>query len=363
MTRAVLALLCALSAGRGAGATTLVEAWRVGDPGHGTPLMAGATVAYITRQYDLVAVVRWTGAIRWRARLLRPSTPANLRVIDAGGLIVAGVEALQAFDTNTGAEVWRVPDLGRYLGVAGDGAVLTGSADGRLFSFDPADGRVRWASVVVAGATVYAPRADAADGVAAFASSGAAGVVAFDAETGALRWRRTWPAHPPLGGGWAGGPLLVGRIVVMAEGDGQLRGLDRETGDTRWTVPAPARAPGLPPQRDYRALAATAHTLFTSSMDGSVAAYALSVSDAPRLVWTYQDSRNGSAGFGLAVGPRWLWCPFVGGLVAINPATGQEVWRAPSRLSGNALPPATLGGTVWAASAAGLTSLREKEIT
>lgn len=358
----VLAVFLALSAGRGAGPISLVEAWRAGDQGHGTPLVAGVTVAYITSQYDVMAVDRWTGVIRWRAALVRPSTPANLRLVYDGHLIVAGVETLQAFDEDSGTEVWRAPGLGRYLGVAQRDVLLTGSPDGRLIRLEAADGRARWATVVAAGATVYAPRADAHGGVAAFASTGVVGLVAFDVDTGALRWQREWAAPRELGDGWGGGPHLAGTIAVMAEADGRLLGIDRRTGEIKWTVPMPDALPGAPPRRDYRAFAVNAHTLFTSSMDGSVAAYRLVDVAPPRLLWTYRDSRNGSAGFGLTLGPRWLWCPFIGGLVAIEPETGREVWRAPRRLSGNALPPASIGADVVVASAAGLTMFREKGI-
>lgn len=358
----MLAVLLACSSGGSAWATTLIEAWQTGDPGHGTPLVAGARVAYITRQYELAAFDRWTGRVQWRTALLRPSTPANLRLLGAGGTIIAGVEAVQAFDANTGTEVWRVPDLGRYLGIADRDVVVTGSPDGRLVRLDVTNGQARWATHVSDGATVYAPRADAHGGVAAYATPGTAGLVAFDVDTGALHWRRAWPSHPELGDGWGGGPQLSGPIVVMAEADGRLLGVDRGSGEIRWTVPMSDSLPDAPLRRDYRAFAVNAHTLFTSSMDGSVAAYRLSDVGPPVLTWTYRDSRNGSAGFGLTLGARWLWCPFIGGLVAIEPETGREVWRAPRRLSGNALPPASIGTTVMVASAAGLTSFREKGI-
>jgi quinoprotein glucose dehydrogenase len=110
-------------------------------------------------------------------------------------------------------------------------------------------------------------------------------LVAFDVETGKLRW------EAPLGimaDGWPPGSISLGGPMITAGGlifsaaavDPHLRAFDAETGKELWTVELPAAAQSTPMTyewngRQYVVICAGGHGKMGSKMGDSVVAFAL----------------------------------------------------------------------------------------
>jgi outer membrane protein assembly factor BamB len=114
-------------------------------------------------------------------------------------------EIVAAYDLTTGAPLWRHRDPARF-----------------------------WESNAGAG-----PRGTPAIGRGRIYALGATGIVnALDARTGAVIWSRnaaTDTGAPLPGWGFAGSPLIVGDVVIVATG-GRLAAYDAANGAPRWTA-------------------------------------------------------------------------------------------------------------------------------
>jgi outer membrane protein assembly factor BamB len=162
----------------------------------------------------LPAVARWPQALTrgWKATVgLGHASP-----VVAGDRVFVFAregedEVASAFDLATGRRLWRQPYAAPYTvnqaaASHGPGPKATPAASGgRLYTF----------------------------GISGIASC-------FDAGTGAVVWRRTFPEHragsPDYG--VAGSPIVDGGRVVLhagGPGDGSLQSLDAATGATRWS--------------------------------------------------------------------------------------------------------------------------------
>jgi outer membrane protein assembly factor BamB len=163
----------------------------------------------------------------------------------------------------------------------------------------------------------------ATDGSTAFFLTARHEVLALDAKTGVLNWRRS-TGEP--GESTAGSAVVVVGSVVVA-GDYNLVAFDRQTGSIRWRfIPAVGYAPGLylgdtagslvlagsPAGRIYALLPATGDLLWT-----------VQVIDGPATVFApATDGRVVAAGYTV------FGSPATGGVVCVDAASGRERWRA-----------------------------------
>lgn len=170
------------------------------------PVVAGDRVVVATDDGALVALDRRGGRPTWRVS-------------------VHGV--LAAWEADGGAPAWRTRYVRRLHGLAADATTLALVSGGTVAALSPEGGR-RWLVNTSAAPT------DVAVGAGLVATAGADGVVARDAGTGRVRWRRTDVAAtavavPPSG-----------PVVVL--GPAGVHTLDPDSGTTVDRPRAPDRA-------------------------------------------------------------------------------------------------------------------------
>ncbi|MDZ7617917.1 MAG: PQQ-binding-like beta-propeller repeat protein, partial [Patescibacteria group bacterium] len=168
----------------------------------------------------------------------------------------------ERFNAETGENVaWRVPLPGRGASgpiVVGDRVIVTASSGPRqdrlhVLCFDAATGDCQWhrqlwatgSTVVNAFGAVAAPT-PASDGELIFAFFSSNDLACFDL-AGNLKWFRGLTFESPTTRndvGMASSPLVVGGVVVVQmenQGASYAVGIDRETGQTAWSID---RVPG-----------------------------------------------------------------------------------------------------------------------
>jgi outer membrane protein assembly factor BamB len=164
----------------------------------------------------------------------------------------------------------------------------------------------------------------AVDGGSVYFLSSRHEVVALDASNGTERWRQN--TNEP-GATTEGSAIVVAGPVVVA-GDYNLVAFDRINGTFRWRfVPAIGFAPGIYLGDVSRGL------VFAGSPAGRV--YAVS-SLSGELVWSAVVATDGHTtvfqpatdGTDLVAGFTTFVSPHTGGVVVIDPVTGNERWRA-----------------------------------
>ena len=238
----------------GLAAETGAEQWRVDVP---APVLSFAfaaddgLVVAGTGDRGLIAVDATTGAERWRVDV--QATPFTAVMPD--GHVVAivgepgsGQEALVSLASATGDEVWRRPAEGRGFPVAfGDlavfGTVLPGSpqgptgpsggpGSGGVVALDAASGDVVWRRERDAGLP-FGPLLTSTSGdtiVANWSSGSEAGPSDLTVEAlgrdGSVRWETP---------GWRALAVVDDVIVVTTAQDGVV-GLDGETGEEQWRL-------------------------------------------------------------------------------------------------------------------------------
>jgi hypothetical protein len=155
-------------------------------------------------------------------------------------------------------------------------------------------------------------------------------MVAVDADTGAIRWRTTFPraADPSLGTNSAGGPVFYGDLVIATSGDGAIHAFDLEGGAIRWSLPRVSDVPLsaiIKAERDFRPLAISGSTLLSGSLTGVVIAFDLTTRQER---WRFYSPLSGSTVFRMTADESCLYLPYFSGeLVTLDVKTGVERWR------------------------------------
>lgn len=153
--------------------------------------------------WDLFALDRATGEVRWRYSPQAEYPAAAGIALDGGRVFSPGAQRMHAVDAATGAPLW-VADVGErpFAPVAADGAVYFGT-------------RAR-----IAGSPVL----------------GVGHAVALSAADGRVLWRTPLPGHPqfPNEGGANRPGALAHDLFIIAGRSGRVYGLDRGTGQVRW---------------------------------------------------------------------------------------------------------------------------------
>jgi outer membrane protein assembly factor BamB len=164
-----------------------------------------------------------------------------------------------ALDLQTGRVLWRfgwspLPDDPlRYskpaFRIAGDGdVVIAPASDARLFAIDVATGTQRW-MVTRNGCENFARDINSAtisQGIVVAVSCDA--LIAYDAVTGAERWRYRAAVGGEVNTG--GAPLSDGTVVTVMNIAGWLTSWDLRTGQKVWQYRTPSREDGTGKLRD-----------------------------------------------------------------------------------------------------------------
>jgi outer membrane protein assembly factor BamB len=179
----------------------------------------GKTVEYV------LAVDAATGEERWRAATTAsPDEYASPPAV-ADGLLYVGTTAY---------EPSPAPASGTPDPASGEPALLGGS----LVAFDARTGAERWR--VPTGGSGSSSPAVVDDVVYVGGADGA--VAAFDATTGAPRWRTQVATPNPAtleDDGWVGTPAVADGLVYAVAAPNTLHVLDAATGAPRWTFDGP----------------------------------------------------------------------------------------------------------------------------
>jgi len=336
--------------------------WREAYHGWGEPASGGGSTYVLTREHDVLALDAATGAPRWRAGTDGTGeVPLGSAIRLTAALVIAGDDAIVAFDRATGRRAWRFRPPGDaapglFLGEADDDLVVAGSLTGTIFAIDAASGQLRWARRVATAArtTVHPPALANGRVVASFTTFGApfgGGVAAFD-----RRGRRLWRAPFDPGAGAGGAPLIVDATVVVARTDGPVEALGLADGRRRWALPgAVPRNRRQELARDVRPLALAGGRLVVGSLSGDLAAYDLR---DRREHWRFDAGPDGAAALRIRSDGSTVFAPFTdGSLVAIDAGSGRERWRAGGPDAPMEWPPATDGDLVFVSGEGAITAL------
>jgi outer membrane protein assembly factor BamB len=217
------------------------ERWRraVDRYAMGTPTIVDGMVL-IAQSGQLLALNASNGETYWNVQHIASSgTP----IVDEGRVYAVTTRAgigkvgLMAAELATGRELWRNDDLpGMVSGqpAAGNGLVYANVGEVTVVALDGKTGEMLWQqptsgrvdSPVVAGDTVYV--------------AGYKGMLALDANTGVLRWRKLGEpdnAAPEPGDDLTTRlPAVADGAIYFVRGTDSLRALDAETGELTWVL-------------------------------------------------------------------------------------------------------------------------------
>jgi outer membrane protein assembly factor BamB len=219
----------ALAAGR--------ELWRhrLATQSYTAPLVAGGRVFVLGADRSLTALDGRSGALLWK--LQRPAEPLVLRqagvLLPFGNTLLAGMAGrLVAIDPDNGNVRWEAPlasargtnDVERLIDLVGgvsrqDSTVCARAFQAAVGCVDAASGNLRWTRPA-GGATGVA-----GDGQRLYGTESDGRVLAWRADTGDRAWVSTLLQWRQLTG-----PLVLGRSVIVGDGNGLVHMLSREDG-------------------------------------------------------------------------------------------------------------------------------------
>lgn len=318
---------------------------------------ADSTLAYFASDYhELIALDRANGRVRWRKHSGSGGEfTAGSDIVAARDVAVLADVALVAFDRKDGHIRWRFQPNGFTPGrssLTTDGSrVFAGSPQGKVFAVDALTGDEVWSTAiddapaygafgpVLFAGTLYV-------GLGRATTPGTGGIVALDARTGIVVWKRIFPSSGALKhSNGEGNPVVSDSVVVAANGGGEIHALRRSSGEILWTAPA------LPEtgtwQGDIRPLALSGNIVIAGSSSGIVTAYSLS---SGAQLWK-TDPRSGSVIYPFSTDGRLLYYVGAGGdLRALNAETGALTWefnRVAGRRTEARFAPRLIGDTLF----------------
>ncbi len=208
------------------------------------PVIVGDTIFAASENGEVYAIDKVSGDVLWRERTGETITGG----VGAGGdMVLLGTRDAKVFalEQSTGELLWETAVSSEVLAApASDGRVVAvQTIDGRLIALEPADGRQRWVyETTVPALSLRGNSKPVISGnvvIAGFSSGIAAGV---DANNGFLLWEERIAV--PQGRydieriiDIDGDPVVVGNVVYMGSYQGNLMGLDVQTGRIVWGLP------------------------------------------------------------------------------------------------------------------------------
>lgn len=262
--------------------------WSIPGQSAGTPAFDDASVFFLDRRHEVLAVDKRNGQVRWRSGTgVQGGATFGVNAVVMGSLVIVGDGDVHAFDRATGARRWRFrPTVGYYPGifhVATDGTRLfAGSPSGHVYAINAA-GSADWvADLNEPGMEVsaYSPVHQGGQVYVCLRREhipSTGGIVTLDAASGTVLWRREFPAKPPNHEGGCMAQLAVtGNVVVGATFDGHLYAYNRHTGGALWEAPQLTNLPDTlagSPYMDWRPLTASAGVVVAGSTTGWVVGF------------------------------------------------------------------------------------------
>lgn len=283
-----------------------------------TPLVASAPASAVTPG-------DWTQFRNGAAHLGVNLTETALSATNVGGL-------RQQWVTNVAGSVFSSPAIV-------DGRAYVGGLDGRLHALDAATGQRLWAkpdSALTGDWTFTSPAV--ADGVVYLGiNRPAAEVWAFDAVTGATRWR-TGASVSNINGS----PTVADGRVYVATTEDQVLALDAATGARIWDAkPNGGRGSGF-----YSSPTVADGKVFAASLNHRV--YALDAATGA-VLWSFQTSGHNSSTPAVSGGTVYFGSRD-GNVYAVDAQTGVQRWKvryATNIVASFQSSPAIAGGTVY----------------
>lgn len=266
-----------------------------------------------------------------------------------GRLILAGGQGrLRALDAG-GATLWeRRTGLPLSGGLsAAYGRILAGTREGDIAAFAVADGAALWTRRL--SAALLAPAVQTADRVVAQTLDGRVHVL--DAASGEPVWSQEVSLPEVSLRGYAP-PVVAGDLVIAASANGKITALDLATGAGRWEVQVVVPKGRTDVERladiDGDMLLTFDEKLYVASYQGNLVA--LDLRDRPEPLWetpvsTLQGPAEGLGNVYVAAAD--------GRLLAVDAASGKEVWSH-ELLKGRELSaPVVIGGRLAVGDQAG----------
>ena len=220
-----------------------------------SPMLVGERIVVASAMGEVAAVDPATGAVKWRVSPAGAIRTTWSPVASGKRVFVALGDKLFAIDAVTGATLWQTALPARAntsLAIAGK-HVVAGTFDGTIV----------WVAIDSGEITkrVHLDKYPYGTIIAAppllFVLSGG-NLLALDAESGAVRWKRETPRE------WTTyRPLVSGADVIAGTEEKELCAFDRATGETRWCADA-----GVVP----RGLGAADDVLYVGALSGAVQA-------------------------------------------------------------------------------------------
>lgn len=233
--------------------------------------------------------------------------------------------------------------------VAGD-LLLVGSGDGHLYALDRRSGAERWR--FAAGSPVNA--SPAVQGGLVFIGDRANKFYALELGDGRLRWQAaTGPDRPwPWGHeGWdyyTSSPAVVGDLVIFGSGDGNVYAFDARSGAERWRAATGGRVRTSPAMADS--------SVYFGSTDGVFYAFDLATGT---LRWKYETEgvshdatvvgfdRKSIQSSATVNGENVFFGSRDGGVYSLARSTGVLAWRAGHKFSWIVGSPAVAGDRLY----------------
>lgn len=208
------------------------------------PVIVGDTIFAASENGQVYAIDKASGRVLWRERTGETITGG----VGAGGnMILLGTRDAKVFalEQSTGERLWETSVSSEVLAApASDGRVVAvQTIDGRLIALEPTDGRQRWVyETTVPALSLRGNSKPVISGnivIAGFSSGMVAGV---DATNGFLMWEERIAV--PQGRydieriiDIDGDPVIVGNVVYVGSYQGNLMGLDVQSGRIVWGLP------------------------------------------------------------------------------------------------------------------------------